>query len=173
MHASIKKFHGLATNDSVAGGYKKGADDERRAALLWSLVSMGCYGLILLWVLFKGKLGFGVADVEGIDWPLIVTTVSVTGVAFVAAQFAGRQSRVRRMNEQRMRWFSFEIAAIDPFISSLPVPEQQKLKQQLSEKLFGQDRVIDDKPSKVRGLDPESIKSVTNPITEAIKALKN
>lgn len=172
MHASIKELHGLATNDSVAGGYKKGADDERRAALLWSLVSMGCYGLILLWVLFKGKLGFGVADVDGLDWPLIVTTVSVTAVAFVAAQFAGRQSRISRMNEQRMRWFSFEIAAIDPFISSLPVPQQQELKQQLSEKLFGQDRVIDDKPSKVRGLDPESIKSITNPITEAIKALK-
>ncbi len=33
MHASIKELHGLATNDSVAGGYKKGADDERRAAL--------------------------------------------------------------------------------------------------------------------------------------------
>lgn len=172
MHASIKKLHGLATNDSVAGGYKKGADDERRSALIWSLVSMGCYGLILLWVLFKGKLGFGVADNDGLDWPLIVTTVSVTAVAFVAAQFAGRQSRVSRMNEQRMRWFSFEIAAIDPFISSLPIEDQQKLKQQLSEKLFGQDRVIEDRPSKGRGLDPETIKSVTDPITEAIKAAK-
>lgn len=172
-HQSILDTHRLVTNDGVAGGYKRGADDEKKAALWWSIVSMLCYGHILLWVLLKGKLGFGVADTEGIDWPLIVTTVSVTGVAFVAAQFAGRQSRVHRMNEQRMRWFSFEIAAIDPFISSLPVPEQQKLKQQLSEKLFGQDRVIDDKPSKVRGLDPKSIKSVTNPITEAIKALKS
>jgi hypothetical protein len=172
MHASIKELHGLAANDSVAGGYKKGADDERRAALSWSLASMACYGLILLWVIFKGKLGFGVADVDGLDWPLIVTTVSVTTVAFVAAQFAGKQSRVSRMNEQRMRWFSFEIAAIDPFISSLPIEAQQKLKQELSEKLFGQDRVIEDKPSKVRGLDPEAIKSVTNPITEAIKAVK-
>lgn len=172
MHASIKKLHGLAANDSVAGGYKKGADNERRSALWWSVVSMICYFLILLWVLFKDKLGFGVVDLDGLDWPLIVTTVSVTAVSFVAAQFAGRQSRVSRMNEQRMRWFSFEIAAIDPFISSLPVEEQQKLKQQLSEKLFGQDRVIDDKPSKMRGLDPESIKSITNQITEKIKALQ-
>lgn len=172
MHASIKELHGLAANDSVAGGYKRGADDERQAAFWWSVVSMGCYSLILFWVLFKGKLGFGVADADGLDWPLIVTTVSVTAVAFVAAQFAGKQSRVRRMNEQRMRWFSFEIAAIDPFISSLPIEEQQRLKQQLSEKLFGQDRVIEDKPPKVRGVDPETIKSVTSPITEAIKAMK-
>ena len=169
MHAEIKKLHDLVTNDSVAGGYKKGANDERRAALWWSLVSMGCYGLILLWVLFKGKLGFGVADVDGLDWPLIVTTLSVTAVALVAAQFAGKQSRISRMNEQRMRWFSFEIAAINPFISSLPDDEQQKLKQQLSEKLFGQDRVIEDKPSKMRGFDIETIKSVI----ELIKASKS
>ncbi len=71
-----------------------------------------------------------------------------------------------------MRWFSFEIAAIDPFISSLPIEQQQEHKQQLCEKLFGQVRVIEDKPSEVRGLDPETIKSVTNPITEAIKAAK-
>lgn len=172
MHASIKKLHGLATNDSVAGGYKKGADDERLAALIWSIVSMLCYGLILLWVLFKGKLGFGMANADGLDWPLIVTTVSVTAVSFVAAQFAGRQSRVRRMNEQRMRWFSFEIAAIDPFIASLPIEEQQKLKQQLSEKLFGQDRVIEDSPPRVRRIDPEIVKSLTNPIIEAFKAAK-
>lgn len=172
MHASIKKLHGLATNDSVAGGYKKGADDERQAAFWWSLASMGCYGLILLWVLFKGKLGFGVANADGLDWSLIVTTLSVTAVAFVAAQFAGRQSRVRRMNEQRMRWFSFEIAAIDPFISSLPIEEQQKLKQRLSEKLFGHDRVIEDTPSKVRSSDAESMKSAINQVVEAIKTAK-
>lgn len=85
---------------------------------MWSLVSMGWCGLILLSVPLKGKLGFDVADVDGLDWPLIVTTVSATAPAFVAMQFAGRQSRNSRMNEQRMHWFSFEIAAIDPSISS-------------------------------------------------------
>ena len=171
-HKSILNIHGLVTNDGVAGGYKKGADNEKKAALTWSVVSMGCYALILLWVLFKGKLGFGIATVGGIDWPVVVTTVSVTAVAFVAAQFAGRQSRVHRMNEQRMRWFSFEIAAIDPFIASLPIEMQQGLKKELSERLFGVDRVIDDKASKVQRVDPEVIKSVTNPITEAIKAIE-
>lgn len=171
-HKSILKIHGLVTNDGVAGGYKRGADDEKRAALIWSVVSMACYAIILLWVLFKGKLGFGIADLDGIDWPLVVTTVSVTAVAFVAAQFAGKQSRVHRMNEQRMRWFSFEIAAIDPFISSLPIEMQQGLKKELSERLFGQDRVIDDKGSKTQNIDPDMITRVTTPITEAIKAAR-
>ena len=169
-HMSILKIHGLVTNDGVAGGYKKGADNEKSAAKWWSIISMVCYGLILLWVLFKGKLGFGIADLEGIDWPVVVTTISVTAVAFFAARFAGKLSRVHRMNEQRMRWFSFEIAAIDPFLSSLPTEMQQELKKELSERLFGQDRVIDDRPSKVQGIDPSTIESITNPITAAIKA---
>ena len=102
-HDEILELHGLVTTDGVAGGYKKGADDEKLAAFGWSVVSMICYGLILLWVVFKGKLGFGIADMSGVDWPIVVTTVSVTAVTFVAAQYAGKQSRIHRMNEQRMR----------------------------------------------------------------------
>ncbi len=71
-----------------------------------------------------------------------------------------------------MRWFSFEIAAIDPFLSSLPIEMQQELKKELSERLFGQDRVIEERPSKAQGIDPDTIKSITNPIAEAIKALR-
>ncbi len=85
-HASILEIHGLVTNDGVAGGYKKGANSEWWAVLTWSVISMLCYLLILGWVLFKGKLGFGIASSDGTDWPVVVTTVSVTAVAFVAAE---------------------------------------------------------------------------------------
>lgn len=98
-HQEILTLHGLVTTDGVAGGYKKGADEERSAATIWSGISMVCYGLILLWALSKGKLGFGIASATGIDWPVVVTTISVTAVAFVAAQFAGKQSRIHRINE--------------------------------------------------------------------------
>ena len=132
-HQEILTLHGLVTTDGVAGGYKKGADGEWWTATIWSGISMICYGIVLAWVLLKGKLGFGIAAstiavsvgetagtgeaanteangiVEtigsvassGLDWPLVATTISVTAVALIAAQFAGRQSRLHRMNEQR------------------------------------------------------------------------
>ncbi|MGR3637101.1 MAG: hypothetical protein ACU0BK_14415 [Shimia sp.] len=191
-HEEILTLHGLVTTDGVAGGYKKAADGEWWAATIWSGISMLCFGIVLAWVLFKGKLGFGIAastpavsigatDVtdatnaadanglaetvgtalaSGFDWPLVATTISVTAVALVAAQFAGRQSRVHRMNEQRLRWFSFEIAAIDPFISTLKTEDQQSLKKQLTEKLFGQDRVIEDGSGKGKGVEPQTLKTV-------------
>lgn len=196
-HKEILTLHGLVTTDGVAGGYKKGADEEWWAATIWSGISMLCFGIIFLWVLFKGKLGFGIAtstpatsvgetdtvegaDANGIadtlnnvvmngtDWPLVVATISITAVALIAAQFAGRQSRVHRMNEQRLRWFSFEIAAIDPFISSLTPDQQKDLKTGLTEKLFGQDRVVEDRPKNVKGIDAEALKS----ITDAIKSFR-
>jgi hypothetical protein len=39
-----------------------------------------------------------------------------------------------------MRWFSLEVQAIDPFLSSLPIEQQNQLKNDLSQKLFGQNR---------------------------------
>lgn len=169
---------------------------------------MVCYGLILLWVIFKGRLGFGIvgspapggvedagaaATTEdggsivaegvahaigtitshGIDWSLVVTTLSVTAVALIAAQYAGRQSRVHRMNEQRLRWFSFEIAAIDPFIASLPPDKQKEMKANLTEKLFGQDRVVEERPQKVRGVDSNATKTLLDELKEIIKTAKS
>lgn len=206
-HEEILTLHGLVTTDGVAGGYKKGADEEWWAATIWSGISMVCYGLILLWVIFKGRLGFGIVGspapgvvedagaaaatedggstvVEGvanaigtlasngIEWPLVVTTLSVTAVAILAAQYAGRQSRVHRMNEQRLRWFSFEIAAIDPFIASLPPEKQKEMKANLAEKLFGQDRVVEERPQKVRGVDSSAMKTLLEELKEIIKTAK-
>ncbi|WP_057463140.1 hypothetical protein [Pseudovibrio sp. POLY-S9] len=146
-HQSILDIHGLVASDGVAGHYQSGAELERKQASTWRWITMACYLATLAWVVFKGKLGFGLSQSGSIDWPTIITTLSVTGVAFVAAQFASRQSRLHRLNEQRMSWFFLEMKALDPFISSLPIETQQELKKQLSERIFGQDRVIDEKPS--------------------------
>lgn len=145
-HQSVLDIHELVATDGVAGGYKKNADDEKVSADNWRRISLGCYGIILAWVVLKGVLGFNVYLDGEFQWPVMIMTLSITGVAFVAAQFASRQSRVHRVNEQRMRWFSLEVKAIDPFISSLPTEQQHELKRQLSERLFGQDRVADEKP---------------------------
>jgi hypothetical protein len=68
------------------------------------------------------------------------------------------------MNEQRLRWFSFEIAAIDPFISSLTPDQQKEMKANLAEKLFGQDRVIEDHPKSAKGIDTEILANILEQI---------
>lgn len=166
-HNSILEIHDLVATDGMAGGYKKGADDEKKSADIWRRVSMFCYLVILLWVVFKEKLGFSIFINDIVQWPVLAITISLTGVAFVAAQFASRQSKGHRINEQKMRWFALEIKAIGPFISSLEINQQQELKKQLSERLFGQDRRIDGEKNSPR--DVNRIDKLIEAVTELTK----
>lgn len=167
-HKSILELHNLVAKDGVAGGYESNADKEQESANNWRLISFGCYLLILLWVVFREMLGFHIILNNEYQIPAVILLLSITGVAFVAAQYASRQSRIHRINEQRMRWFALEVQAIDPFISSLDSEQQNDLKRRLTERLFGQDRVVDDSNRE----SPDSknaINDLANAITKLIK----
>lgn len=166
-HKSILDIHGLVATDGVAGGYKKNADDEKESADNWRKISLALYLMIFAWIILKQFLGYEFYSNNEFQWPIIVMALSVTGISFVAAQFASRQSRIHRINEQRMRWFSLEVKAIDPFISSLPLEHQHVLKRQLSEKLFGQDRVADEKTQDSSQL--ISVDNLTDILTKILK----
>ncbi|EHJ91094.1 hypothetical protein [Vreelandella boliviensis] len=171
-HNSIKDIYELVAEDGIAGGYKKNADDEKSAANLWRGITMGCYALIILWVLFKNTLGFETFINNQVQWPVLIITISITAIAFIAAQFSSKQSRIHLINEQKMRWFALEVKAIDPFISSLPENEKNDLKKQLSEKLFCQHRTEDvsnETESHSKSLD--ALSSVVHNLTDTIKTI--
>ncbi|GAA0693866.1 hypothetical protein [Vreelandella titanicae] len=171
-HNSIKDIYELVAEDGIAGGYKKNADDEKSAANLWRGITMGCYALIILWVLFKNTLGFETFINNQVQWPVLIITISITAIAFIAAQFSSKQSRIHLINEQKMRWFALEVKAIDPFISSLPESEKNDLKRQLSEKLFCQHRTEDfsnESESHSKSLD--ALSSVVNNLSDTIKTI--
>lgn len=167
-HKSILNLHNLVAKDGVAGGYESNADKEQESANNWRLISFGCYFLILLWVVFKERLGFHIILNDEYQIPAVVLVLSITGVAFVAAQYASRQSRIHRINEQRMRWFALEVQAIDPFISSLDSEQQNDLKRRLTERLFGQDRVVDD-GNRESSDSKNAINDLANAITKLVK----
>ncbi|MEO9779003.1 MAG: hypothetical protein ABJH07_08370 [Sedimentitalea sp.] len=125
---------------SGAGGYQKTATDEHKAANTWRIVAMVSRGLGAVWLLSKFYLGFGRSSAGGVNWAELVTAGSLTLVLLAAAGYASRQSKTHRDLEQQMRWFSHEVKAIAPFLSSLDYIDQKELKKQLSERLFWKDR---------------------------------
>jgi hypothetical protein len=139
-HEAILGIHGLVGTDGVAGGYQKSANDERAAANLWRKISMGSISLAAIWIFIKYFLGFDLTPNGGINWAEAITATSLTVVLLGGAGYAARQSKLHRETEQQMRWFSLEVQAIDPFLSSLPIEQQNQLKNDLSQKLFGQNR---------------------------------
>ena len=48
-HNDIKTLHGLVVEDSVAGGYKRNADNEKSQASLWRISSIVALILAAIW----------------------------------------------------------------------------------------------------------------------------
>jgi gas vesicle protein len=170
-HAAILEIHGLVGTDGVAGGYQKTATDEHKAANTWRIVAMVSLGLAAAWLLLKFFLGFGETSAGGVNWAELVTAGSLTLVLLAAAGYASRQSKTHRDLEQQMRWFSLEVKAIDPFLSSLEDTDQKELKKQLSERLFGKDRTANQ--ARKSGVDVGAYKelseSILSPVQEILK----
>jgi len=170
-HSAILEIHGLVGTDGVAGGYQKTAKDEQKAANTWRLVAMVSLGLAAVWLALKFYLGFGSVAAGGLNWAELVTAGSLTLVLLAAAGYASRQSKTHRDLEQQMRWFSLEVKAIDPFLSSLDDADQKELKKKLSERLFGKDRTANE-PSKSR-VDVKAYKelseTILSPVQEILK----
>lgn len=168
-HAAILEIHGLVGTDGVAGGYQKTATDEHKAANTWRIVAMVSLGLAAAWLLLKFFLGFGETSAGGVNWAELVTAGSLTLVLLAAAGYASRQSKTHRDLEQQMRWFSLEVKAIDPFLSSLEDADQKELKKQLSERLFGKDRTANQ--ARKSGVDLGAYKELSESIMSRVQEI--
>lgn len=156
MRANVRKIYELFGEESVATGYQRSAQNEKKVADLWRNISLGFYALILIWViadvLFFLLWAYNSENPEIFEWSMVSIVASIVSIpAFAAAQFASRQSKLHRKNEVRLLWFALETTTLDPFISSLLPGSQEKLKMELTGRLFGQDHNIDDKPKSTLG----------------------
>jgi len=102
-----------------------------------------------------------------IPWALLFITFSISGILLWGSAYSAQQSTKHRKNEKRTRWFALEVKAIDPFISSLNSEQQNALKKELSEKMFGQFSNEDD--SKV--IDEHVLKIVADTISGVISKI--
>lgn len=168
-HEAILEIHGLVATDGVAGGYNKTATTEQKVANRWRNIAMIALALTAGSVLLRLHLGFDLTEVGGVNWAEAIASISLTGVFLAAAVYASKQSSMHRNNEKQMRWFALEVKAIDPFLSSLPVEVQQKLKAQFSERIFGQNNHSSN--SETPDIDPNMMKVMVDTLADAVKSI--
>jgi hypothetical protein len=101
-------------------------------------------------------------------WHTMLIAFSISGVLLWGAAYSAQQSTRHRNNEKRARWFALEVKAFDPFISSLEPQQQQDLKRQLAERIFGQNSTADE-DSKV--VDEHALKAVTEAFGKVLSKL--
>lgn len=169
-HADILEIHGLVGEDGVAGGYQKGAVDERNSAILWRRISVGFLLVTAGWILLNYFLGFETTVSGSVNWSEVIKAASLTLVLLAGSGYASRQSKIHRDAEQHMHWFALEVKAIDPFLSSLPAEQRNELKTQLTQNLFGQNRTSSGEPHD--GVDPAAFKTIVDAVARIVKEAK-
>ncbi|NWO06598.1 MAG: hypothetical protein HLX50_13190 [Alteromonadaceae bacterium] len=102
-------------------------------------------------------------------WHIMLIAFSISGVLLWGAAYSAQQSTKHRNNEKRARWFALEVKAFDPFISSLKQEQQQELKRQLAERIFGQSSTADEEDSKV--VDEHALKAVSDAFSKVLSKL--
>ncbi len=167
-HKAILNLYELVAGDSVAGGYKKNADDEKSAADFWRWVTIIFILLTAGWTGYSYIIGSSIAPDGSLVIGQIVKGFAVTAVLLFGAVYSSQQSNTHRQNEKRTRWFALEVNAIDPFIASLNEEDRKALKNKLSERLFGQHDLGNEKETKV--IDEHAFSILVKGITDIIRA---
>lgn len=111
---------------------------------------------------------FNLSQKNRLPWHMMLITFSISGVLLWGAAYSAQQSTKHRNNEKRARWFALEVKAFDPFISSLDPQQQQDLKRQLAERIFGQNSKPDE-DSKV--IEEHALRVVTDAFSKLLSKL--
>jgi hypothetical protein len=135
---AIRELHGLAAEDSVAGGYVSNAKREGQAAARWRWISIGFIVAAAIWLLnsFYSREG-------RVSWEIALFSLPLTGVLLFGAAYSAQQSTRHRNVEVQNRRFALEMAAIDPYLQSLSPSDQQELKKELTKRFFGSQQELD------------------------------
>jgi len=161
----------IVSNTGFAGNYSKNADFEKKNANVLRIISIVIFSIVAglaLIILFTFQK-------EGLSWQETLVRVLATSLPTALATYLAKESGKHRKLERIYRNMELELSALDAFIENIPNEERNKLKIEITKKLFSDDSFLIDSESKKEGDSnvhfsiPESINQI---IGELLKSLK-
>ena len=131
----------------MVGGYQKHANEERRVARVWQILSVLAFAGLIIFAIFAFKATLNV----DFKWSLFAGRVFVASTFGLLGAYAARQADRREEVERKNRKMELEIASIDPFLVELPESDKFRIKEELAKKLFGKEE-----PAKIKEKDKVS-----------------
>lgn len=124
----------IITNSGMVGGYQTIANKEKTSSIIWQVIAvlsfLGLIGFAI--VAFKATLS------ETLHWGKVGARAFVAITFGILAAYAARQADKHEESERKNRKMELELAAIDPYLSELPVETRHKIKEELASRLFAQ-----------------------------------
>ena len=157
----------IIADTGLIGGYQKVADKERNSARLWHAAAI---------LSMSGLIGFAIyaftSTLDGdVKWDLFASKIFVSLAFGIAAAYAAKQADKHQQIERKNRKMELELAAVGPYLKDFPEELQQKIKEQLASRLFGQSELDDQsRKDKLTGTTADLLKLALDSINSMSKS---
>jgi hypothetical protein len=131
--AELNELLGRASSKAIAGGFAESAVAEKRMADIMRWVSISCMGVVVL-ILASSLLA---TLSQEFDWKASVFRAVLAVLLSVPSAYLARESAKHRNLHNLYLQTSLELRTINPYLASLPVEEQNKIKSEVAGRIFG------------------------------------
>jgi len=129
----VEKLVGVIGNLGVTSGYQKAAIEARNTARFWQGVALASLSAIIV-VAYKAFLPL----VQGaFSWESFAGRIFVSLTVGVLAAYAISQADKYQQIERRSNKLALELAALGPFVASLPTEKQEEFRIRVGDRSFG------------------------------------
>lgn len=135
-HDVILQLYGLVGRDSQIGGYKENAESARRAGILWDRITFFFMVLAILVLVGPSLISYFATGASPIDWTQVLSRFPISTVLLVPAAYAGAQSRRQKKAYDTAKRNQLHIAALGPYLSTLPKTAQDRIRAILAPRFF-------------------------------------
>jgi hypothetical protein len=128
----VDKLVGIVSGKSLAGSYSESA----RAELM--LANSMRNGSVFLMLTISMLVGYSLIETASphFDWQTAVFRLIFSIALSVPAAYLSRESAKHRIKQYEFQKISLDLQSISPYLASLPLDEQHKLKSDMAGKIF-------------------------------------
>lgn len=158
----VNEMVGAVTGSAMAGSYSSSAESERR------LAERMRNGSVLLMLFISCLVGYSLLETTQphFDWQIALFRLLFSLALSVPAAYLARESTRHRDQQYAFLSVSLDLKSITPYLASLPSDDQNRLKVEIANRIFGQKSTrsgADTYPLNIQELIVEIIKKVELP----------
>ncbi|EHA15431.1 hypothetical protein [Halomonas sp. HAL1] len=129
---SVDNLLGTISEGVIARDYDSSAIEEKKMADWLRFSSLGCMAVIAV------IIGFSLYEttIESFDWENASFRLVFTILLSAPAAYLARESAKHRQQQYTHLQTSLDLKAISPYLASLPIEEQHRLKSEIANRLF-------------------------------------
>lgn len=133
QRSEVARLIGVVTGEAVAGSFEESAKGERQLADIMRWASIGCMAVAILFI--AASLWSSLA--REFDWQASIFRGLMAFLLTVPSAYLARESAKHRNLHNKHLQTSLELRAINPYLASLPIEEQHRIKSDVAARLFG------------------------------------